>query len=79
MKSYADSKMAENSNPKRKKYGLTGNNCGTFAADVLGQGPEVKKKAPIIIDPRPNSIVEEYRDKFKPISYDPAKKQTTFE
>jgi len=79
MKSYADSKMAENSNPKREKYGLTDNNCGTFAADVLGQDPEVKKKAPIIIDSRPNSIVEEYRDKFKPISYDPARNQTTFE
>lgn len=73
MKSYAESKMAENSNPKRKKYGLTGNNCGTFAADVLVQDSEVKKKAPIIIDPRPKSIVEEYRDKFKPISYDPEK------
>ena len=42
MKTYAESKIAENSNPKRKEYSLRNNNCGTFAADVLKQDPSVK-------------------------------------
>ena len=60
MKNYAESKIAENANSKRKEYSLRNNNCGTFAADVLKQDPSVKDKAPVIIDPRPNSIVKEY-------------------
>ena len=56
MKDYAESKKFENSNPERKEYSLRNNNCGTFAADVLKQDPEVKGRAPMIIDPRPNSI-----------------------
>ena len=59
MKNYAESKIAENANSKRKEYSLRNNNCGTFAADVLKQDPSVKDKAPVIIDPRPNSIVKE--------------------
>ena len=65
MKNYAESKIAENANSKRKEYSLRNNNCGTFAADVLKQDPSVKDKAPVIIDPRPNSIVKEYHDNYK--------------
>ncbi|EOA51290.1 hypothetical protein [Bacteroides salyersiae] len=71
MDKYATIKENENSNPSRKTYSLTGNNCGTFAADVVNQDENVNKKAPIIVDPRPNSIVEEYQDKFKTITYNP--------
>ena len=71
MNDYAQSKKAENNNPDRKEYSITANNCGTFAADVVKQDPEVKEKAPTIIDPRPNSMVKEYQDKFKPIIFDP--------
>ena len=71
MDKYATIKENENSNPSRKTYSLTGNNCGTFAADVVNQDENVNKKAPIIVDPRPNSIVEEYQDKFKTIPYNP--------
>lgn len=53
MKNYAESKIAENANSKRKEYSLRNNNCGTFAADVLKQDPSVKDKAPVIIDPIP--------------------------
>ena len=69
MDKYATIKENENSNPSRKTYSLTGNNCGTFAADVVNQDENVNKKAPIIVDPRPNSIVEEYQDKFKTITF----------
>ena len=71
MDKYATIKENENSNPSRKTYSLTWNNCGTFAADVVNQDENVNKKAPIIVDPRPNSIVEEYQDKFKTITYNP--------
>ena len=71
MDKYATIKENENSNPSRKTYSLTGNNYGTFAADVVNQDENVNKKAPIIVDPRPNSIVEEYQDKFKTITYNP--------
>ena len=75
MKNYAESKIAENANSKRKEYSLRNNNCGTFAADVLKQDPSVKDKAPVIIDPRPNSIVKEYQDNFKSLNYDPKKRK----
>ena len=79
MKNYAESKIAENANSKRKEYSLRNNNCGTFAADVLKQDPSVKDKAPVIIDPRPNSIVKEYQDNFKSLNYDPKKRQVIIE
>ena len=79
MKNYAESKRAENANSKRKEYSLRNNNCGTFAADVLKQDPSVKDKAPVIIDPRPNSIVKEYQDNFKSLNYDPKKRQVKIE
>ncbi len=79
MKNYAESRIAENANSKRKEYSLRSNNCGTFAADVLKQDPFVKDKAPVIIDPRPNSIVKEYQDNFKSLNYDPKKRQVKIE
>jgi RHS repeat-associated protein len=71
MKSYAESKIQENSNPDRKPYSLTSNNCGTFGCDVLSQDPNVKSKAPSIADPRPNSIIQEYQGTFGTVQYDP--------
>ena len=79
MNDYAQSKKAENNDPNRKEYSITSNNCGTFAADVVKQDPEVKKQAPTIIDPRPNSMVKEYQDKFKPINYDSKTKKTEWD
>lgn len=78
MNEYAETKKNENSDSKREVYGLTDNNCGTFAADVINQDKTVDEKAPIIIDPRPNSIVEEYQGKFKTIIYSPQTKRTEF-
>ncbi|GAB6121780.1 RHS repeat domain-containing protein [Dysgonomonas termitidis] len=73
MKDYAESKKAENSNSDRKEYTLTGNNCGTFAADVLKQDPDVKKKAPTTIIARPNGMVKDWQSNFEKITYDPNK------
>ena len=79
MKNYAESKIAENANSKRKEYSLRNNNCGTFAGDVVKQDPNVKKQSPTIIDPRPNSMVKEYQDNFKPINYDPKTEKIEWE
>lgn len=75
MNDYAKTKMAENNDSDRKSYSLTGNNCGTFAVDVIKQDSDAKKKAPNIVDPRPNSIVKEYQEKFTPITYNPEKEK----
>ncbi len=69
MYDYANSKMAENSDPDRDPYSITSNNCGTFAIDVLNQDENVKELAPGIFDPRPNSMVGEYQDEFDKVSY----------
>lgn len=76
MKNYAEDIMRQNNDPDREPYSITGNNCGTFGCDVLNQDPEVAKETPGIIDPRPNSIIEEYRDKFDKVDYN-SKEGTT--
>lgn len=63
--------MNDNNNPNRKEYNLLTNNCGTFVAEVLKQDILVKENAPIIIDPRPNSMVKEYQKRFKSMHYNP--------
>jgi len=67
MNDYARGKLNENSNPERKPYNFFTNNCGTFADDVVKQDDSVD--APIIIDPRPVSIIHEYQDNLTPVSY----------
>ena len=73
MKNYAETKMAENSNPDREKYSLTRNNCGTFASDVLNQDKNVKEKLPVYLLPTPNNIVKKYQEVFPRISFDKTK------
>ena len=57
------------------------NNCGTFAEDVVKQDEEVAEDAPTTIDPRPNSMIEEYQeeDAFQGVHYDPNSGQTTID
>jgi len=77
MNDYAEGKMKENSDPDRKEYNLMNNNCGTFAEDVVGQDEEATEDAPTTIDPRPNSMVEEYQEEYQGVHYDPNSGQTT--
>lgn len=69
MNNYAKQRMEDNNNENRKPYSLTSNNCGTFAKDVLEADSEVKKQTPVIIDPRPVSMVEEFQETFESVSY----------
>lgn len=74
MNNYAQEKLKENTDPNRKPYSIIGNNCGTFACDVIEQDENLD--TPIIIDPRPVSIVDEYQDEFAPVRYNPQKGTT---
>ena len=83
MNDYAKGKLKE-SNPEykeyskdRESYSFTGNNCGTFATDVLKQDPEAKKKAPWIIIPTPGNIAKEYQDNFPAVNYNSNTNTTT--
>jgi RHS repeat-associated protein len=64
MNDFAKDQMSSNSDPNRTPYDLTNNQCGTFMKDVIEAGGV---DTPWMIDPRPNSYIEELRDDFKKI------------
>jgi len=71
MADYAAGRQGDNTNDGREEYSVTGNNCGTFAQDVLEEGGE---DTPWMVDPRPTSYVEELQDHYEnKISYDKGK------
>ena len=76
MNAHAQDQKAENANPSREKYSLTGNNCGTFLKETLEAG---KAETPSMIDPRPNSYIEELRGIYPDVEYDASKKQVKVE
>jgi uncharacterized protein RhaS with RHS repeats len=76
MNDHAQQQKSENSNPNRDEYSLTGNNCGTFVKETLEAG---KADTPSMIDPRPNSYIEEIRDMYPDVDYNASKMQTTVE
>ncbi|TDO28693.1 hypothetical protein [Sediminibacterium goheungense] len=69
--------MKENDNPTRKEYDLYSNNCGTFATEVASQDDQVASRAPQLIDPRPNSMIEEYQKTFSSIRFDPKNERSS--
>jgi hypothetical protein len=70
MNAYAANRMNKNSDETRESYDITDNNCGTFAQDVLEAG---EVDTPWMIDPRPNSYIEELQSEFENrVSYEPA-------
>jgi len=69
MKNYAQGLLNQSEDPNREPYSITGNNCGTFGCDVLNQDANVAKESPWILDPRPNSIIDEYRGTFDKVDY----------
>ena len=83
MNDYAQTKYNESNagnkdyDKNRKSYSLLTNNCGTFAKDVLNQDQNVKKKSPLIFNPTPTNIGEEFRDNFPKIDYDPITNTTS--
>jgi hypothetical protein len=66
MLSYAKKRVLENSNPNRPPYELLSNSCVHFMKSVVeAAGVET----PTMIDPRPNSYIEELRSEFTKLDY----------
>jgi len=75
MNDYAKSKMAENSDPNRTEYSITGNNCATFAEDVITQDKSVDKPGSVVNSPV--NIVNEYQEEGNAKVQYQSKTQTT--
>ena len=65
---YAENRQKQNSNPKRAPYGLTDNNCMTFVKETL---EAAAVDTPWMLDPRPNSYIDELQDDFRAMRCDP--------
>lgn len=69
---YVESRRRQNRSEKRTEYRLLTNNCGTFMQEALEAGGV---DTPWMIDPRPNSYIEELRSAFRTLDFDPKTKQ----
>lgn len=76
MLDYAQKRMAENSNPNRKKYELMSNSCNHFMKGVLDAAGV---DTPYMLDPRPNSYIEEIRADFPKLDYSRAEHKLVVE
>jgi hypothetical protein len=68
MLAYAEKRVKANANPTRDPYTLTGNSCMHFSSAVAG---EAGAKMPWIVDPRPNSFIDEVRGDHPGLDYAP--------
>ncbi len=66
MLNYADKRRSQNNNPKREEYKILSNSCLHFMKGVMEAGGV---DTPFLIDPRPNSYIEEIRDDFPSLEY----------
>lgn len=69
MLAYAQKRMALNSKPSRESYQTLSYNCGHFMKGVM-DAAEVD--SPWMIDPRPNSYIEEIQDDYPKLEYWPS-------
>ena len=75
MNDYAQSKfnesniMKEGYNKDREPYSLTGNNCATFASDVLKQDKNVKSEVSGTVNNTPKNIADAYRSVYDKVDY----------
>ncbi|WP_020407669.1 hypothetical protein [Hahella ganghwensis] len=69
MLDYAGNRVKENANPNRAPYGLFTNSCVHFMKGVLDAAGV---DTPFMIDPRPNSYIEELRSDFPALDYSKA-------
>ena len=68
MLKFVEDRRKQNNNKKRKPYSILTNNCMTFAIETV-EAAESKLKLPIMIDPRPNSYIDELSDVFPKLDY----------
>jgi hypothetical protein len=73
MNKHALDQKLQNESTNKEAYSLTDNNCGTFVNDTLKSGGV---DTPWVVDPRPNSMSGEWRDKAdQKVDYDPKKEK----
>lgn len=73
MNRYAQSRLAENSNPSRESYSIVTCNCATFARDVVNVDPAVARPT-IVINTSPVNIVDEYIEEgHRRVDYSPSR------
>lgn len=76
MQKYAENKIKESTDPKRKEYSVLTNNCATFAKDVAREDNSVPD--PTIINPSPNNIVDEFIEEgAQKVEFTPSASTTT--
>jgi hypothetical protein len=68
---YVEGRRKANSDPRRKEYGLFSNNCATFMQQSLDRAGV---NTPWMLDPRPNSYIDELRADYPTLDYDPKTK-----
>lgn len=66
MLAYANKRYNERTNPNRKPYSLFTNSCNHFMKEVL-EAADID--LPALVDPRPNSYIEEIRDDHTDLDY----------
>lgn len=68
MLAFAKRRVADNRRPERKPYSVLSNSCMHFAMEVAREGGA---DIPWILDPRPNSFIEEMQSNHTPLSFIP--------
>ena len=66
MLAYAQRRIRENGNRNREPYSILKNSCIHFTKAVL---EAAAVDTPVMIDPRPNSYIEELRDEFPKLDF----------
>jgi hypothetical protein len=69
MEKYTTGRLAQNSDPKRKPYGLTDNSCCHFMKETV---EAAGVDTPWMVDPRPNSYIHELRGDHPDLDFVPS-------
>lgn len=72
MLKYAETRRKENADAARKKYNLITNSCNHFMKGVM---EAAGLRTPIMVDMRPTSYINEIRDLYPPLDYNPRNKK----
>jgi RHS repeat-associated protein len=71
MQSYAEGRMAKNTDSSRDSYSITSNNCATFATGVVNSGDSSFKSSSVI----PTNAVDDWQQGREKVNYEPPEKK----
>ncbi len=66
MLKHAETRRKQNTNASRKEYDILSNSCNHFMKEIM---EAAGLETPSMIDPRPNSYIDEIRDMYSPLDY----------